>query len=138
MRGVEDPHGRSRYYPNENTILIDFGADFLDMVHEMVHAREARNPALVDAEREFFDHKTETHDKKTLSDLDPLGVHDEDEEAYDVHGRSRYAYLYKDYGDGGAFEVSSFGVESMYRDPQGFRKFDREAFDFAAWVFKVM
>lgn len=128
VSGVVDPLGRSHYVTGKRAVQMDYRADFLQVVHELVHAREHSNPEFLAAEKRFYDYRVRGHELRPLSELDRLSTYVNGEAAYDVLGESIFAYLYAYYEDRRGYEIGSFGIESFYRYQETFQRSDRRAF----------
>ena len=76
-------------------MFIDFGADFLTIVHEAVHAREATSPEFVAEECRYFRERTDGKQVKPLAELDVRGVYRDRERAYDMGAGVVDPYLFK-------------------------------------------
>ncbi len=119
------PPPRSYFSPTTNTIYIARGKDKLTVVHEMMHAMDEHSQAFFDDSHDFFVRRTRGKQLRRLANTDPTRNYGPREQAFDMDGHCVSPYAYKRYadtvtGDLYAFEVSSVGVEYLYRNPLSF------------------
>lgn len=112
---------RPEFDPETNAIRFGWGADELELVHELMHAVEEQDPAFLEAEREYFEGRTRGKDRKRLNAISGGGSYRSNEYAYDVGHSCIDPYAFKDYG-GDGYELMSMGVETLYRSPSSYLK----------------
>lgn len=117
VKAAHDPtNARSKFSPRKNTIFVGWEADELTVVHELMHAVGAHDIDFHLAEERYFKDRTASKKTKTLRDITGDMGYRTDEIAYDMGGNCIDPYVFKDYG-GGAYELMSMGVETLYRSP---------------------
>ncbi len=124
---------RSEFDPDANTLRIGRGADELTVVHEMMHAVEEHDPEFLEAEREYFERRTEGRRLVRLRRLTGNGAYGIDETAFDVGSACLDPYVFKDYG-GDGYELMSMGVETLYRSPSAYLR----DIEMLKWVLSMM
>lgn len=118
---------RSYYDKATSTIYIARGKDKLTVVHEMMHAMEHHSPEFLRDSERFFLRRTRGKTPRKLNDITNSNRYHDYETAYDMGESCIRPYAFKIYGDPQSrvftgFEITSIGVEYLYRDPTIFLK----------------
>lgn len=124
---------RSEFDPATNTITIRRGSDELEIVHELMHAVEEHDPEFLDAERIYFEKRTEGKRLVRLRRLTGNKAYGVNETAFDVGSACLDPYVFKDYG-GDGYELMSMGVETLYRSPSAYLR----DIEMLKWVLSMM
>lgn len=102
------------------------------VIHEMTHAIEYVRPDISIKTRAFLLKRAEGRPSSPLRSLTGSNFYDKDEVAFKDKWKERGGdhYMGRLYQNSPATEILTMGIERLVEDPVGFRKLDREYFDF--------
>lgn len=122
-------HGTERAYYQAGTIHITPTTTRSIIMHELAHAIEDRNPAIMARSHELVERRSGGASAVPMVILEPAGSYMDSEYAHPDEWQSRGGsnYTGKDYG-GRATEVLSMGIERLASNPLQFFAQDREHF----------
>ena len=128
---IEENRKRANYSEHLNQINAGPYVETQTILHEWGHGIESNNPSLAYRAQEFLEKRTKGEKEKRLKALFPHLDYKDDE--ITTPDKFINAYVGKRYRSGGrtyATEVTSMGVENLYKNPRSFFRADPEHFYF--------